>query len=201
MRNFTIEEILYIMRRKGYRIFDRDNQPYNLNLIGIRNASPVPNSFDDRLYLLWRHNGVWRSKDFPLTTDPGTYWLMNPMAVQGTAILKEGQYIGLWKLGLHQGKYEALVQAGPCTVIRDANRDNRLDYDGHEETGFFGINCHRAAAWGTSKQVDKWSAGCQVFADSKDFAVFMALAREAAKAWGDRVTYTLLNERDFAGAV
>ena len=86
-------------------------------------------------------------------------------------------------------------------MIRDANRDNILDYDGHEETGLFGINLHRANQYGRSIQVDKWSAGCQVFADSKDFAVLMALAREAAKAWGDRVTYTLLNERDFAGAV
>jgi len=200
MRNFTIEEILYIMRRKGYRIFDRDNQPYNLNLIGIRAATPVPNKFDDRFLIIWKHNGIWHDKRFPLTTDPGTYWLQNPMMIAGTAILKEGQYPGMWALGKHSG-YDALVQVGPCTVIRDANRDNRLDFDGPEETGFFGINCHRAAARGTSKQVDKWSAGCQVFADSKDFAVLMALAREAAKVWGDRVTYTLLNERDFAGAV
>ena len=200
MRKFTIDEILYVMRRKGYRIFDRDDQPYNLNLIGIRAATPVPNSFDDRFFVLWKHNGEWNKKSFPITTDPGTYWLMNPMMVQGTAILKEGQYLGLWKLGLHQGKYEALVQAGPCTVIRDANRDNRLDFNGPEETGFFGINCHRATEWGASKTVDKWSAGCQVFADASDFAVFMALAKEAAKVWGDRFSYTLLNERDFVGA-
>ncbi len=199
MRKFTVDEILYVMRSKGYCIFDRDDQPYNLNLIGIRAATPVPNKFDDRFFVLWKHLGKWNEKAFPITTDPGTYWLQNPMVVQGTAILKEGQYPGIWALGKHSG-YDALVQVGPCTVIRDANRDARLDFTGHEETGLFGINLHRATAYGTSKQVDKWSAGCQVFADSSDFAVFMALAREAAKVWGDRFSYTLLNERDFVGA-
>lgn len=198
MRDFTIQEILYAMCSKGYRIFDRDDQPYNLNLIGIRAATPVPNKFDDRLFVVWRRQGKWYDKMFSITTDPGTYWLKNPMMVQGTAILKEGQYPGMWALGKHSG-YDALVQVGPCTVIRDINRDNRLDYDGHEETGLFGINCHRATAYGTSKQVDKWSAGCQVFADSSDFAVFMSLVKEAAKVWGNRFSYTLLNERDFAG--
>lgn len=194
--DFSIHEILYTMNKKGYRIFDRDDQPYNLNLIGIRAATPVPNKFDDRFLIIWRFKGLWNYKEFPITTDPGTYWLKNPMNVNGTAILKEGQYHGLWTLGKHSG-YDALVQVGSCTVIRDANRDNRLDYDGHEETGLFGINLHRATQYGTSKEVNKWSAGCQVFADSGDFAVFMAMAKEAAKVWGDRYTYTLLHERDF----
>lgn len=200
MRDFTIQEILDVMRRKGHRVFSRDDQPYNLNLIGIRAATPVPNKFDDRFFVIWRHNGIWHDKSFLITTNPGTYWLQNPMMVQGTAILKEGQYPGVWAIGKHSG-YDALVQVGPCTVIRDTNRDNILDYDGHEETGLFGINLHRATQYGTSQQVDKWSAGCQVFADSEDFAVFMALAREAAKVWGDRFSYTLLHERDFGGVI
>ena len=198
MRTYTIEEILYVMRRKGYRIFDRDDQPYNLNLIGIRAATSVPNSFDDRFFVLWKHQGVWHRRVYAITTDPGTYWLQNPMNVSGTAILKEGQYLGLWALGKHSG-YDALVQVNPCTVIRDSNRDNILDYDNHEETGLFGINLHRANQYGKSAQVDKWSAGCQVFADGREFQEFMGIAKESAKHWGNSFTYTLLNERDFVG--
>jgi hypothetical protein len=197
MRIFTIEEILAVMRRKGYRIFTRDDKPYNLNIVGVRNSSAVPNYFDDQMYLIWKHRGVWNVKMFAITTDPGTYWLMNPMMVQGTAILKEGQYLGLWKLGLHKG-YEALVQSAPCTVIRDVNRNNRLDFNGPEEAGFFGINCHKATSRGVSETVDKWSAGCQVHPDSQKYdSAFMAIIKEGLSIWGERVSYTLLNERDF----
>ncbi len=195
MKDFI--QLLHAMRLKGHKIFEKDDKPYNLNLIGIRADNPVPNSFDDRLFVLWKHNGTWKRKVYAITTDPGTYWLKNPMNVNGTAILKEGQYLGLWALGKHSG-YDALVQVNPCTVIRDRNRDNRLDYDGHEETGLFGINLHRANPCGKSKQVDKWSAGCQVFADGREFQSFMRIAKESARIWGNSFTYTLLNERDLA---
>ena len=198
MKTPSVFDILRVMEKKRYRVFESDNNLYNLNLIGIRADNPVPNSFDDRFFVLWKLHGRWHQRDYAITTDPGTYWLKNPMNVSGTAILKEGQYPGLWALGKHAG-YDALIQVSPCTVIRDANRNNRLDYDGHEETGLFGINLHRANPAGKSTQVDKWSAGCQVFADGRDFQMFMQIAKEAARIWGDGFSYTLLNERDFKG--
>jgi hypothetical protein len=63
------------------------------------------------------------------------------------------------------------------------------------DTGFFGINIHKAGR--ASVQVDKWSAGCQVFAKSADFAEFMDLTEEAEKRYGNSFTYTLLLETDF----
>ena len=56
------------------------------------------------------------------TTEPGVYWRNNLANVSGTAVLTRGHHKGLWKLGKHQGKYEALVQAAPVTVWRDAIR-------------------------------------------------------------------------------
>jgi len=120
------------------------------------------------------------------------------MNVEGTAILKEGQHRGAWKLGKHKG-YEALVQRKEVTVIRDGNKDGILDLDsGYEETGFFGINHHRANAKNESTQVDKWSAGCQVTADPHLYDVFIKLCQESAEVWGEGLTYTLLNIEDFS---
>ena len=102
------------------------------------------------------------------------------MMPQGTAILKAGQYIDSHKIRLHDGRYEALGQNGPVTVIRDYDRDAVLDFNnGREETGSkFGINIHRAKSKGTTRTIDKYSAGCQVFSNADDFDDFMKLARK-----------------------
>lgn len=182
------------MIRKGYRFFDDGD--YNLNLIGIRGADTAANTFDDALAVAWRFDGVPHCLVFPATTDPGLFWRTHPANVQGTAIVVPGQYPGLWQLGLHQGKYPALVQRGPVAVYRDNDRDQVLDLDAPIDAGLFGINCHRASAHRQSHQVDKWSAGCQVLANPKDFALLMALCERAAESWGPGFTYTLLEESD-----
>jgi len=58
--------------------------------------------------------------------------------------------------------------------------------------GMFGINIHRASATGASGEVERWSAGCQVFQDPWHFAEFMSLVKRAAEVWGPCFTYTLL---------
>lgn len=180
---------------KGFLFFERGD--YNLNLVGIRNTlEPHANSFNDLFCAAYYLAGVPIISIFDCTTDPGTYYRENPLSVRGTAILPPGQYAGLWRIGQHQGKYEALVQQRPVAVWRDSNRDAQLDFGGEQENGLFGINCHRATAAGTSRQVDKWSAGCQVLASSQDFAVLMSLARLSATHWGNNFTYTLLEDTD-----
>lgn len=119
--------------------------------------------------------------------------LTHPENNFGTAILKDGQYYHSHQLGLHKKKYQALVQASPVTVIRDFNRDSNLDYDsGREQTGTFGINIHRSNPNGESTFVNKWSAGCQVFARSTEYDEFMGLVKKAVAEWGNTFTYTLL---------
>ena len=114
----------------------------------------------------------------------------------GTAIVKEGQYKGLWKTGLHKGRYFALVQKNPVTVIRDYNQDDRIDLaSGREETGMFGINHHRTGSVESFK-VHKWSAGCLVTQHPRIFEIEMEMFREAAKIWGDSFTLTLIKESD-----
>jgi hypothetical protein len=180
------------LEQRGYRIAMR---PFELNVIGIRSNTSVPNVFNDSLNVLFTDNtGRLASFSWKATTDPGTYWLKSPMNPQGTAILKPGQYIGSHALGMHRGKYLALVQVRPLTVIRDFNRDGKADYStGREETGLFGINIHRALSSGTTKTIDNFSAGCQVFANAEDFSVFLQLAERHKNLYGNSFTYTLLS--------
>ena len=99
--------------------------------------------------------------------------------------------------GLHRGRYRALVQVNPCTVIRDANRDAILDYDGPRETGLFGINLHRAAARGSTLTVGPHSAGCQVVQRAHDLAYILALVDGQKKQCGtDFISYACLPVND-----
>jgi len=135
---------------------------------------------------------------FPATTDPGKYWLDNPMHPQGTAFLKKGQYVNAYAIGLHQSNYEALVQVEPVTVIRDYDRGGIFNWfeSGYSDTGRFGINIHRATQVGISKTIDHFSAGCLVFANAEDYAFFMKLAKIHRSMHGNRFTLTLIDFRD-----
>jgi hypothetical protein len=186
-----------ILKQRGYKLFTR---PYELNIVGIRSNETTPNRFDDQLHVFYKTNsGDWVHHQYQITTDPGTFWLNNPLLPQGTAILSPAQYVGAYKLGLHRGQYTALVQVKPVTVIRDYNRNNVLDFfNGTKDTGYHGINIHKAT--GTTPTVDKDSAGCQVFENLPDFEEFMNLCQQAAELYGNSFTYTLVDFRQVARA-
>jgi hypothetical protein len=192
------DKIVSAMKGKGYVVFEQDDKPYNLNIVGVRSENTQSNSFDDKLYVFWWYKGVLNTIVFDITTDPGKYWLLNPTNPNGTAILVEGQYRGVYQIGLHQGRYEALVQRGLVRIYRDRNKDTALDMiDNTIQQGRnFGINIHQAALNGDTVEVDKWSAGCQVFANSFDFEIFMNLCKRSARIFGNRFTYTLLNGKE-----
>lgn len=188
----TADAVLAAVSRAGHAVFDQTRMKYNLQIVGFRSSLALSNRFDDQISVVF-HTGdrVPRVWSWPVTTDPGTYWVENPGRVAGVAVLKAGQYRGAWQLGLHKGEKPALVQVKPVTVWRDNNR-NALRDTTVTETGLFGINIHRAGL--SSTQVDKWSAGCQVFQKDADFEEFLGLCRlQAANGPGwDRFSYTLL---------
>lgn len=184
--SIVITGLLATMRNFKYPVNER---PYEVNLLGVRNNNTIANTFDDRLYLFYKKsvNGGFIGCEYPITTDPGTYHLKRPMMVEGTAILKQGRWA--YKLGYHQG-YEALNQREPVVVIRDVDRNDVLGFKGGKEySGFFGINIHRASKSGTTSSVDKWSAGCQVFADASDFADFMSRVKYSVSLYGNSSLY------------
>jgi hypothetical protein len=187
-----------IYLNKNYAFFD-SNKPYNLNIFGVRSMEIVANRFDDIIGVCYRDAQLeWRIEYWQGTTDTGAYWLRNPMNVDGTAILVPDQYRGAWKLGLHRGKYLALIQAQPVRVYRDDNLDEILDYDAQSvQEGLYGINIHRGSERNVSYLVNKWSAGCQVVANPENFHDLITLCERQKSLYGDSFTYTLFEQVDF----
>lgn len=194
-RSFVLK-IEKALLRRGHLLFKTGT--YNLNIIGIRSRENKPDVFDDVLCLIYKNEfGDLMVDIFECTTDPGLFWLRKPLNVKGTAILKEGQYRSAYKLGKHKGK-TALVQVQIVEVYRDRNRDGTFDMM-NTEKGLFGINIHRAIdnkIADVTKRVGKWSAGCTVIADIDKFKYFMRICKRAAKKYGNRFTYTLINEEE-----
>lgn len=185
-----------ILVDKGYAYFT--NGKYNLNIIGVRKSGiKVTNRFDDFIVVEFIDNyGIKTRKVYPATTDPGLKSMETPVNIKGCAILVPCQYRSCFKLGIHKGQYEAIVQYKPVKVYRDNNKDKVYDFNPKTiEDGMFGINIHKAGK--SSTLVDGWSAGCQVFARKEDFEDFMKLAhRQISQGFGKLFTYTLITEED-----
>ena len=188
----TLRNLIFSLNKKGYKVFEK---PYELNIVGIRSAEAKQNSFDDLICVFYKDNlGAWQYKCYPATTDPGTFYLNNPMSNLGTAALKSGQYIDSHQQGFHKGQYKALTQAKPITVYRDLDRNAIFDFGTKTTTGMYAINIHKAGL--DSQVVNNWSAGCQVFKKSSDFDEFMKLTDKHKETNGNKFTYTLLDERE-----
>ena len=200
IRGFHAEIIKQQMKaaieKKDYKFFD-GSKPYDVNIIGVRREDGTPNKFDDMIMIVYRDRSKkWCVNSYPITTDPGIYHLKKPSRVEGTAILVPNQYRSVYKIDKHRGKYDALCQRlGKVKVFRDGDKDAQHDMDPNTvQAGFYGINIHKAG--NSSTNVDRWSAGCQVFKNASDFQEFMDVMKHAKDIWGNSFTYTLLKEQD-----
>jgi hypothetical protein len=226
--NIEVSDIISVMQSKNYNLYLKDTYNYNVNLVAIRsNSDKDADTYNDVLYQFYFYNDKLYCERYNCTTDPGIYYRRNPISNIGTAILLPGQYKRMYSIGLHHGKYKALVQVNNCKVIRDYNKDNLLDrllpdnsyicstiHNGNTiierysksgypdiiiETGMFGINIHRSSIDGDlyTDNIGKYSAGCTVIPDINMFNKFMDINTKAANIYGNRFTYTLLDESDF----
>lgn len=195
----TIQKVIDAFTKKNYKLGIGINY---MNPFGVRANTGLTNTFDDAVGLIYHDdNDQWAIKVYHATTDPGAYWIANPMNVEGTAIVVPGQYKDSHIVGLHHGQYKALVQNAPIRVYRDKDKDKEYDYDLHTiQNGMFGINVHRAHESHTSVNNDKWSAGCQVIASPVDFKEFMSLIDKhvGMTIYDNKFTYTLFEEKDLA---
>lgn len=191
--NYNFEQLF---KSKNYSFFT--NGLYNLNIIGVRNntRNVITNKFDDCLVLDYNDENGHQRKIYTITTEPGLSSMKSFTNLKGTAILVPGQYKGVYKIDLHNKKYKALCQRnGPVKVYRDGNRNDIYDLvPSTIETGYFGINIHRANECWIRNTVDNYSAGCQVFNDPKEFKEFMNICKKAAEIYGNKFTYTLITE-------
>lgn len=196
----TYKEVKQIMLSKGYKFFTK---PFSINIIGIR-VSINTNLFDDLLCVLYLDDkGKEYIEIFPCTTDPGEFYLTQPFDGKATKILKEGQYEGVYVIGIHgrtsSSPYEALEQVKPMLYYMDSNKNKIMDIgpDTPVVKALVKSNIHHAHEKWTSTQVDKWSACCQVITGPENWERFIELCKKSAKLYGNTFTYTLLNKADF----
>lgn len=190
MRSFTHLEIISTFKRKGYKINEAIGE---VNIFGIRNSDNNSNTFDDSVGILYRVTAnSWVSLQYNATTDPGKYYLENPINKDGTAVIVPGQYLKVYKVGKHTD-YEAMEQIADITYVRDNDKNSVINLL-YKVTGFKAFkqigktNIHHAGV--DSKQVDKWSAGCQVVAKLSEFVNFMNIVKASN-------TYKTTNEFDY----
>ena len=199
--DFTKEKIEKAVKSKGYVWFDDPaNKGFDVNIVGIRNSLPgkkVTNVFDDWMTLTYKENGEWKFYTWAITTDPGKKAVLEYSNPNGVARVVPGQYRGMWSIGLHQGKYEAMRQVKPVKVWRDKNKDLTFD-EALIQEGIFGINGHRSNPTTESEYVENWSEGCQVFKRVKDFNLFMSIIRKSSDIHGNSFTYTLIESKDIS---
>jgi hypothetical protein len=191
--------------RKSHAVFEKDENPRNLNIVAIRTANPEFDRFRCRLVHFEKHKGQWSLRSWPITTLPGDHYtlvrLLNPA---GVAILAPGQYRGAYALDRHRGIYEALCQRnGPVRVYRDGNRNRVYDMNPATiQSGMFGINIHSTEnpddgiSRNLADRIGSASAGCLVFARVTDFVEARKEWREARTHWGPRFTVTLIDDTD-----
>ena len=193
-----INHLLKIAEKNNFSIYYSNSKyPKNLNIWGIRSNDTDTKKYNDVMITFYSETSGWKVNVFEITTDPSNLNLIKPINKKGTAILVEGQYKGLWKIGKHKNQYEALVQNKPCKVYRDNNKDEYLNFKNDSiEEGMFGINCHRASSWKISELIGLYAAGCQVHKDVNRFnKEFMPLVKKCCiNEKTDSFTYTLINE-------
>lgn len=184
-------EILDRLVSMGYKIFTQKD--FDLNIIGLRHPNRTPGKFDDQIRVCYKQDGKWIEERYIATTDPSMEQHLNPNHKTGVAIMKPGQYRGLYKYGKHRGQYDALVQTGNSVrFYRDDNKDDQTDYI-NEAKGYIGLNLHRAHSKKIAESTQYYSHGCQVICNPADFARFMGLCRLQLGIGYETFTYTLID--------
>lgn len=129
-----------------------------------------PNKFNDLRTVFWTDGTKLHWQAWDATTEPGTYFTNNPLNPKGAARIKFGQYAA-WRVGMHRGDHEALVQVREVPVHRDLNKDHSRAGD-TVYTGLFGINQHKGYN-NAPNAIGKASAGCLVGRTNKGHEEFM----------------------------
>ena len=178
-----------------------------LNIVGVRNTlSAVSNKFNDALWVFYKdETGKKIAKSYTATTVPG-FWLdkgtEHSFYKPGIAIMKPGQYIDAYIIGIHGGKYEAIVNHGTTapSFYRDYNQDANLDLLANTlvNNKYVGLNIHSTKDGGGGDNVFNWSEGCQVLQNWNNFQELMQFA-DSGKARGMKYfSYTLFNDIDIS---
>ena len=191
MKKLSLDVIKKSIHNKGYKWFDNE-----LNIIGVRTADMTPDKWNDFMTFSWKDAaGKWNFVGFEATTDPGLFYLNNPRNVKGVGILVPDQYINIWQWAMgHNGYMQFLQLGGPVKAYRDNNRDSYFDMDPKKiDTGYFGMNGHRAHPTVKQQIVDKYSEMCQVIRSAEAWKKVEKIQSENIQKF---YSYTLLTESE-----
>lgn len=158
--------------------YNVDLEKYQVIVVGIRgyykNTMGVVGTNDRGIYddaiFIYSKDGMIA---YNANTDPSTVRRGRGKGSQkGMASLKGNAVYYAHVLGLHRGRYEALVQrAGEVTVLRDS-----LDGEPYEDTGYFGINIHEGGLLNTH------SEGCQTI-PKRQYKGFMGNVKDLLRRY------------------
>jgi hypothetical protein len=179
-------------------------------VLGVREDLDVKkkegDKFIDKIAIIDPNKPTDKVVSYQATTTPSVDFYSDPqksMSKKGVAIMLPG--VVDYKVGIHRPnssfKHEALIQAGQMDIERfPLNAKGITTYTpdpATKETGEeYGINIHKSSK-DRGICVGAYSAGCQVFADGKDFEDFMAKIKEAKQP---KYPYVLIQNDDIAKA-
>ena len=202
MERPTIRRIHEVMINNGMKVFETS---YSVTLGWIRTGDNLSNKFNDWIFasLFTPDNGIL-STVFEGTTDAGLFYRLNPINIDGTAIIQHGhQMRGVYQyqnpdlnedhLG-HKGQ-EAFRQVGNMLYWRDADRDKYLEFDGEEFEDNFATNGHDMGEVGNN--VNKWSAGCWGSIKTNMDILYEMAKIQIKNGLGDKFSLATLHENMF----
>lgn len=142
------------------------------------------------------------------TTEPDPHFVQNPLDRKGAAFLAFGQYRDAYQIGTHSGlsgtdnAHEALIQIAPIMVNRDSNGNGVRDAgdtvlsQGPKDAG---LNWHSASPDSPLPAISRYSAGCIVTNDPREFRRFLQVIKSHPGYQQNRLyryTVTLLDGRE-----
>lgn len=209
----TVQSLIALYKKKGYALFTDQSKDWNANLFAVRSVDPDMDKFN----CIIGYYKKFANQDFlyliGASTHPGKAYFLNPYNGVATHILAEGQYKGMFSIGLHAGLYAALIQTGitPKFYV-DRDRDPNFDEDPKTITQYtYPIWCNLHTV--ISKKVDlftsnlpanidsnivsTWSAACQVAQNPLEYLKLMCYLVLSRANWGNSFSYSLFHENDF----
>ena len=161
-------------------------------ILGLRSKYPTKDKFMDTFVLMYGKKLIFNTTG---TTTAGKWGLLNfgKWNKKGCAVVKANEwYHDLWTQGYHRKRMEALVQVNDIKYYRDNNKNDRAEEIGQMYSGRIGINFHCATYFKginfVRKLIGKWSVGCQVCNNVKDYYAMLKLTDTQKK-----ISYCLLN--------
>ncbi len=179
----------------------------SINTFGIRSLDLKSCYFNDTLGLYWvDKSGKAQIHLSTGTVDPGSYYLTNPMHPDGTAVMKFQFKQNAYKIGLHKGEYEALVQCSGLEFYRISKEQFMEDNIGKDADeylinlkgkevffGNIGLNQHRASSYRVLAEVGLYSAGCQVRNNFDEYFRFLQICKSTGQQF---FNYALFGEQN-----